>query len=381
MPKFPYVANRNAPKDDFIEKVQRMLNYLRNRFHLGWSHLEDDGRYGPITAAAVKGFQLWYTCKGNGILDKETYEQIGKAMNMSPAIITQGKGIRKEDPIIVKVADGFMDCLKELDSIINEEIQYAKSLGKFDAKIIAQRFSYHISKLDPKIEKLQKLFKENIESKKAIDTLSANTDQKISPKDSFSQRKTKIDTQSNISKYQMKVNYTSNEGKKISKDFIKELEKWNLLKKTETRIKQIGITGDLKVGDLKNIKIKAGGVFLMWSLKDIICDLFKYEEWGKENWKQDLLEHCYVFLDNLIIGFISTIIAQLIVALSASAIAASGIITISGGWIIALVVILALIIGLIIGSFIKKVCGDDASISKFIYEGSVTNILNALYSM
>ena len=25
--------------------------------------------------------------------------------------------------------------------------------------------------------------------------------------------------------------------------------------------------------------------------------MFKYEEWGKENWKQDLLEHCYVFLE------------------------------------------------------------------------------------
>ena len=49
--------------------------------------------------------------------------------------------------------------------------------------------------------------------------------------------------------------------------------------------------------------------------------------------------------------------------------------------IFCLFLILALIIGLIIGSFIKKVCGDDASISKFIYEGSVTNILNALYSM
>ena len=374
MPKFPYIANRYAPKDVFIEKVQRMLNYLRNRFHCGWPHLKVDGYYGYITADAVKGFLLWYTCKSNtnGILDARTYEQIEKAMNISPAILTQGKRIKKEDPIIIKVANGFMDSLKELDGIIKEEIEYAKSLGKFDAEIITQRFSYHISKLDPKIKKLQQLFKTNFENKNAIGTLSANTNQNII---------SKTYTQSCISQYQTKVNCTSALGKKLSKDFIKGLEKWNLLKKIETRMKQIGITGNLKIGDLKNIKIKAGGVFLAWSLKDIICDLFKYEEWGEENWKQDLLEHCYDFLDNLIIGFISTIIAQLIVVLSASAIAAASFITISAGWIIALVVILALIIGLVISSFIKKVCGDDASISKFIYEGSVTNILNTLYSI
>lgn len=59
MPKYPYIANRFAPYDEFVVRVQRILNYLRNRYHCTLPELKVDGFYGQDTASAVKAFKAF----------------------------------------------------------------------------------------------------------------------------------------------------------------------------------------------------------------------------------------------------------------------------------------------------------------------------------
>lgn len=380
MPKYPYIANRFAPYDEFVVRVQRILNYLRNRYHCTWPELKVDGFYGQDTASAVKGFQGFFTSYvPNGILDARTYASLEKARTI-PINLSWEKAPEKES-LIASITGGFLDVLKGLDDFIKEEIEFAKRSGRFDTKILMQRLSFHVTQLDPKMVKVQQLFKKNIESKNVVDTFDNVARKQMSPEKTFAQNKAIMDAQRSVSKHKVTIKYTSKQSEKIVKEFIDDLGKFNLLTRITDKIKQIGIVGDVKLGDLKNIKIKAGGVFLAWSLKDVIWDLLRFDEWGEDNWKEDLVKHCYEFLDNLIVGFVSTIIAQLIVSLSAAAIAATTAVTISGGWIIALVVVLALIIGFVIDAFIKNVCGEYASISKFMFEGAASQILQSLYSL
>lgn len=42
-----------------VKEVQSMLNSIRITYHHTWPYVKDDGRYGPLTASAVKGYQVW----------------------------------------------------------------------------------------------------------------------------------------------------------------------------------------------------------------------------------------------------------------------------------------------------------------------------------
>lgn len=384
--KFPYVASRDAKYDEFVVKVQNQLNYLRRRFHGNWPELKADGYFGRNTAEAVKGFQLWHTGSGNGVLDAKTHEQMITAIRRGPSILTKApidKEVKKNDPSILDILGTINDSIGNLGDLVDAEIEYAKRLGKFDPKAIASRFDLHISKFDSRIQNIQQVIKKNFQSKSTIDSLSKSA--KVQPYAMSSSLGEMSQKQMHkmISSNQTTMNITAKQGRRMSEDFIKSVKKYKypLLDKVVAKFKQFGITGDLKPSDLKKIKAGAGVATLAWSLKDILCVLFDYEEWGEEKWKQDLVDKCYEFLDNALIGFISTILAKLVVVgAGAAAVAITGT-TISFGWMIALVLLLALVIGWFIGKIIEDVFGEGVSITKFFYEGAMYHVISAFYSL
>ena len=135
-----------------------------------------------------------------------------------------------------------------------------------------------------------------------------------------------------------------------SESIIKELERINLVSRIEIYLKAHGISGEISLDKLKffkgkKIELKGGGVFLLWSLKDLIADILDFKHWGSEEWKSEFRKHIYEFVDGMIMGFAAVVIAEVIVAIGAAAATLVGI-TISASWIVVIVAILAVIIAL-----------------------------------
>ena len=139
----------------------------------------------------------------------------------------------------------------------------------------------------------------------------------------------------------------------------------------------MGLSGKI---DLSKVNIKSAGIsaVFIYSLKDIILDIFHiadlFDESKKEAWLNDLQKDCYDFLDGLIIGCISCFLAQLIVVGGA---ALAGL-TVSSGAVVVAIVIVSLIIGLV---FSYVLSSKDISFSRFIFEDCAEFIISKIYGV
>ncbi len=380
-----YKKSVSAVKNPEVAQIQGLLNKAlanlrryNNSIPFGWNPIDEDGIFGPKTEEAVKCFQKYCNITNNGEVDVVTYNRLRNVASDGQVIYstpykevlsnTKSKHIEKNDFSIKEIADNIVDFMKNFDELIKDEIEYAKSVGRFDAKIVSSRFNYHISKLDPKMKKLVQLSETKIANDQKIKSLKLGI--KSLRGDSIQKR----DYQRQMSKPQEMNRYALKTAPKVSNNYIVDIKKWNIVQKIVDKLKQMGISGEIKVTKLKSIKVSSGGVFYAYSLKDIIWDLLQYDEWGTKQWLDDLKKDCYDFLDGLIIGSVSMVIAQAILLIVG---AVAGI-TISGGWIVAIVVMLAMIIGILISLFISKVCGPNASISKYIIEDLVPEVIYKL---
>ena len=77
----------------------------------------------------------------------------------------------------------------------------------------------------------------------------------------------------------------------------------------------------------------------------MIADILDFKNWGSVEWKAEFKKHLYEFVDGMIMGFAAAVIAEVIVAIVAAAATLVGI-TISAGWIVVIVAILAVAAGL-----------------------------------
>ena len=366
--------------------VQNKLNAIRLNESGNWIYLKPDGLFGKDTKFAVETFQK---CKGivgvePGSVDQKTMDAINTYYNRvpmlkaaNPALSTTPQKKPELMPFFKTFADKFMDVLSSMDSLIKGEIDYAIKLGKCDPSALTGHFKASAVRLDPSIKKLQDLFRNNISGQTIIaqnDSLARKQIyQAKTPAEKIDIRK----AQQARSAGQAIVKVTSKQAKDLSTRYVNELKRFDLVTKISNQLKKYGITGEIKITHLKSVKIKAGGVFIVWSLKDILWDLLQFSQWGDEKWQENLLKHCYDFLDQLIIAAISMVIAEAIVALAVLAIGA----TVSGGVIAVIVVIVAIIIGLIIGFLIHALCGEDFSFSKYVWEGTTTKIFESLYNV
>ncbi len=366
--------------------VQKKLNTIRFNESGNWIYLKPDGLFGKDTKYAVETFQKCKRLVGvePGSVDQKTLDAINTYYNRVPMLKAANPTLsttpqkKPELMSFFKVFSGyFMDFLSNLDSLIKGEIDYAIKLGKCDPSALAGHFKASSVRLDPSIKKLQDLFRNNIDAQSTIAQNDSLASKQIYQAKTPAEKIDIIKAQQARSAGQTTVKVTSKQAKDLSTRYVNELKRFDLVTKISNQLKKYGITGEIKITHLKSVKIKAGGVFIVWSLKDIIWDLFQFSQWGEEKWQENLLKHCYDFLDQLIIAAISMVIAEAIVALALLAIGT----TISGGVIAVIVVIVALIIGLIIGFLISAFCGEDFSFSKYIWEGSTTKIFESLYNV
>lgn len=379
-------ASNHPTFNSEVLAVQNKLNTIRFNESGKWIYLKPDGLFGKDTKFAIETFQK---CKGvigveYGTIDTKTLQVIDTYYNQVPMLKAADPKLnttptKKPEllPCVKTVADKFMDVLSGVDTLIKGEIEYAIKLGKCDPKALVGHFRASSVRLDPSIKRLQELFKKNLGGQEIIarnDTL-ANKQayQARTPVERIDIKK----AQQARSSGQSIVKVTSKQAKDLSTRYVNELRRFDFVTRISNQLKKIGITGEIKVSQLKSIKIKAGGVFIVWSLKDILWDLFQFNQWEDAKWQEDLLKDCYEFLDQLIIGAISMVIAEAIVALAVLAIGA----TVSGGAIAVIVVVVAIIIGLIIGFLIHTFCGEDFSFSKYVWEGGTTKLFESLYGV
>lgn len=392
-----YLQRSNIYNKD-VEAVQNMLNAALSldSYRGKWLIIKVDGYYGPKTEKAVRAFQSNHNPRiderGVGDTTYNALKQTGPFFSAAPPryfISAAPSPIMKAAdpklnttpakkpelmPYIKAVADKFMDVLSGVDKLIKGEIEYAIKLGKCEPNALVGHFRASSVRLDPSIKRLQELFKKNLNGQEIIarnDTL-ANRQ--------VYQAKTPIE-RINIKKAQQAhsfglttVRVTSKQAKDLSMRYVNELRRFDFVTRISNQLKRMGITGEIKISQLKSVKVKSGGVFIVWKIKDILWDLFQFNQWGEAKWQEDLLNDCYEFFDQLIIGAISMVIAEAVVALAALAIGA----TVSGGVIAVIVVVVAIIIGLIIGFLIHAFCGEDFSFSKYVWEGSTTKLFESL---
>lgn len=91
MPNIHYSPSVNPQFDPFVQEVQRKLNAVRVSTHGNWEHLNDDGKYGPKTSAAVKAFQVFKKITpASGILSNTTCQYLDELYRKIP-ILTSAK--------------------------------------------------------------------------------------------------------------------------------------------------------------------------------------------------------------------------------------------------------------------------------------------------
>ena len=381
-------STRLTFNSDVLE-IQNKLNAIRFYESGNWRYLKPDGLFGKETKAAIETFQRSKGVAGieeYGSLDSKTLNTIDACYNRVPMLKTTNPSLstitaRKPElmPVVNNIADKFMDVLSNLDSLVKEEINYAINLGKCNPGTLASHFRVSAVRLDPCIRRLQDLFRSNIRGQSVIvqnDTLARKQIyQAKTPTEKIDMRK----AQQARSAGQTAVKITSKQAKELSLKYVNELRRFDLVTKISNQLKKCGITGEIKIRHLKSVKIRAGGIFIIWSLKDILWDLLQFDQWGEEKWQEELLRHCYKFLDQLIIAAISIVIAQAIVAIGGLAALAFGV-TVQAGFIAVVVVVVALIISLIIDFLIRSLGGEDFFFFLYMWEGSTTMLFESLYT-
>ena len=314
-----------------------MLNAIRNNFHHNWEPVAEDGIYGPKSARAVRGFQQYRgissqnTPNGPVLGDttirylKESYSNVPQLRAWSPTVVTPHKS---ESFNLMTFTSAIMDCISSFDAFIKNEMTYVDSLRLSNPKSLQQRYHSLVTMLDPRMKKL----KEYLRSKK---TLSNNKKRK--------------------------------DAKNIRKKILYDIKQYDIIGKIDKEVdkflrsKGIKTDFDIKYNNkiVKNVKIKFSGIFTIWNFKDLIGDAIRINEWGTDKWKNDVKKHFYEMLDGLIIGIVSSLMAELAVV---GVIAVTGL-TISTGWIVAIIAIVATLLSVLFSYLLDATLLDATDIS------------------
>lgn len=314
-----------------------MLNAIRINFHHNWEPVAEDGIYGPKSARAIRGFQQYRgissqsTPNGPVLGDttirylKESYNDVPQLRAWTPAVTPH----KSESFNLMTFTSGIMDCISSFDTFIKNEMSYVDSLRLSNPKSLQQRYHSLVTMLDPRMKKL----KEYLRSKK---TLSNNKKRK--------------------------------DAKNIRKKILYDIKQYDIIGKIDKEVdkflrsKGLKTDFDIKYNNkiVKNVKIRFSGILTIWNFRDLISDAIKINEWGTDKWKNDVKKHFYEMLDGLIIGIVSSLMAELIVV---GVIAATGL-TISTGWIVAIIAIVATLLSVLFSYFLDATDISFAEISQ-----------------
>lgn len=353
-----------------VKDVQRKLNAIKYNVHGNWPVVAADGLYGPETRRAVMGFQVYRNitpATGNAVGDttmRYINEAYGRVPMIKPAPVDQKpyydtKGLSEKYPVL-QIIDHTSDFLSNLDNFIGELTRHITDLGKANPNALRGTYMSFVTQWNPKMNELRNLFHRNMASTQTILDNTSQAKIRVDSVRTFPEQQTIMGAQRKISYAKRDLKIYTPKAKKASLDMVEELRKFNLLDKIEKFLKNNGLSGEIKVDALKKVKLSgkfkvgAGAYMAAWSFKDVIMDVINYKEWGTEEWKAKTLKHLLDAIQDAIIGCVSYLIAQFLVA---TAIALTGA-TISVGWIAVIVAIAAIIIAILIGFLL-----DSADIS------------------
>lgn len=364
-----------------VKEVQRKLNAIKYNVHGNWPVVATDGLYGPETRRAVMGFQVYRNitpATGNAVGDttmRYINEAYGRVPMIKPAPVDQKpyydtKGLSEKYPVL-QIMDYASDFLSNLDSFIGELTRHITDLGKSNPNALRGAYNSFVTQWNPKMNELKKLFNRNMASNNAISDNSSQAKTRVDTARSFPERQQIMEAQRKISYAKRDLKIYTPKAKKASFDLIAELKKINVLQKIEGFLKTKGLSGEIKVDALKNIKLSgnfkfgAGTCLKVWNFKDLIIDVLSYKEWGTDEWKAKTMKHLYKALDAIIIGYASAVIAELVAGIGIALAAAVGV-TVSVGWIAVIVAVVAVIIAVLIGFLLESA---DVSFSEYAVQG------------
>lgn len=306
------------------------------------------------------------------------YTEISAGSESKPYYDTRGLSDRFT---VIQIADAVVDFVDNVGDFIEDEITNARMLAKAargESAALAtfqSKVTTFATRFDPELKKLRKMVQSCVGSRAVIDKYESTAKSRTDSTTSFPQKMRKLDAQRKVSEAQRIYRGQSKNAENLSHTVMDKLGERNYKERVNSILKKMGLAREIKIEWLEKLKIPSGTIkvsvgtyFKVWTFKDIIADLVSYKEWGTEVWKQRLIQHIYDLLDGFVIGYASTVLAQMI-ALAVAGLAAAAGVTISAGVIAIIVASVAVIIGLVIGFLLSKA---DVSFTEYAVEGYKT---------
>lgn len=370
-----------------IREIQGMLNAVRGKHHYKWDYLSVDGKYGPKSKNAVVQFKssIGFT-PGNDDLTTEFLDRLREDcasvpmfMNSTDDLVPYDTGKLEDRFPIRKMISTVSDLFDNISGFVDDEMDYIQQTGRRKAGIV-KRLSLHVSRFDNRFAQLRDSVEAAEKSQAAIDTLNETIEQnedfaRQASKGNFSNRhQNPADTlrnkaaQSKVSKaqgmidrvYRPRLIEANNSANSIMEKIKEDLKKCDIVGKIDRKIQEIlPKEGQYSIGKVK-IRVNAGGTLLtLVSLKDLIYDLFTYED--SDAWRAKAKEHLYDFIDGVIIGIISAFLAKIIVLAGVAIVGTAG----TAGAIAVIIAVVAVAIAIAIGYFFDK---HDISLSRMVVD-------------
>lgn len=368
-----------------IREIQVMLNAVRSKYNYRWEYLSVDGKYGPKSRNAVAQFKdsINFTPADDNLTTdflarlREEFDPMPKFLNSTDDLVPYTSSPKDRSPIL-KTVDIISDLLKNMNEFVDSELEYIKQTGRPKAGII-RRLSLHVSSFDQRFAQMQTSIETIEKSQSAIDTQRAtikrneNLARQASKGDFNTRSRNPVDTlraktaQSTMDKarmiggaHQANLDRARNSAQSLMKEISEDLKKYDLVGKVDRAVQKVlPKGGQYSIGKV-NIRVNAGGSLLtLISLKDLICDLFTYED--SDAWRAKATAHLYTFLDGVIIGLVSIFLAKIIVIAGAAIVGAAG----ATGAIAIIIAVVAVVIAIAIGYFFDK---HDISLSRMVMD-------------
>lgn len=380
-----YVAKTNPEYDPYVAFVQHQMNIIRKTLLHNIPVIREDGYYGYETANAVKVFQQSCNIRVDGVFGPQTRMSMVQKMREMPSIELKPSPLKRTtlSPFsLYDVADQLVSSIIDFNSTISNVVTSLNKLKNPTPEMVFKCFHHSLEIVDPRLKKMREtLAKYNVYKKSST----ASSDVQKMASGNLNKKHIGFAEQDTIRKAQQAVS-KANVNNRIADYYMKEassskdaimncLKKYDIISKISNKLKSMGLTGKI---DPSKVPVKGIGIGFVYSLKDIIWDILHISELFDESksaaWQEDLRKDCYEFLDNLIVGYISLFIAQLIVIGGASL---AGL-TLSSGTVIVIIAIITLIICLIFSYILSK---KDISFSRFIFEDCAEFIISKIYSI
>lgn len=390
-----YVA---LPKPQYNSEVlifQHQLNTIRCALLHNLPIVREDGYYGVETARAVKAFQQACNISADGKYGPQTHRYLMQKLRELPSIGPAQIAPRQLSSGIsssFKVVDQFVEAVKNFYSSLGSVASSIAKLERPTSATIFNSFRKSVESIDPAMKKLQETLSKynqykagsaiSEETRKAANAYAkniGNPHKNFDFKDIVQGRKVAQEvSKANVNK--RLTNYYLSKGMSARDAVLNNLKQYNFVPKIMAQLKSMGFTSkiDFSKIDLSKIAKGIGIAAFVYSLKDIIWDIFHFrelfDESKKEAWLEDLKKDCYAFLDGLIVASVSLLLAKLVMAIGGgiAVIAGASMSTVA---VAIAVAIIALIIGLIFCYCLSKY---DISFSRFVFEDCAEFILSKI---